>query len=321
MSGGKKPKFMTRDAHPRMAREEDFVALFERDLTAHPSVPQDLPIERIRPNPFQARTTFTGIEELAQVIRQHGFTSRLRVRHDPADPRFFQLVFGERRLRAAKVAGLTVVPCDVAEHSDDELIEIGMTENLQRQDLDPLDEARALRTFLDERGYTIRSLAERIGKDKGYIQNRLAVLDAPADVQQMLTLRPDTISVAREIAKVPTSAARQPLIEGVISGTLTKEAVRILVRDGATQPVRSTDGEASVAPVSPADTLRMDETPNALATALDRALDRDIPTLRTVFARWRLTAPQLNEQQRERVLRYIEEHLAELEQLAETMRR
>lgn len=317
MSTGKKPRFMTRDARPRMARDEDFAVLFERDLSARPSVPQDIPVDHIRPNPFQARTTFEGIEELAQVIRQQGFTSRLRVRRDPNDPHFFQLIFGERRLRAAKAAGLTTVPCDVAEHTDDELIEIGLAENLQRQDLDPLEEARALRTFIDGRGYTIRGLAERIGKDKGYIQNRLALLDAPPDVQQMLAQRPDTISVAREITKVLTSTARRPLIDAVVQGDLTKEAVRALVKQHTAAP----EAASVTSPPEPTAQSTSLQEPPALIAPLDRALDRDIAALRSIFARWRQAAPQFTPDQRERVLTYVEEHLADLDHLAERLRR
>jgi ParB family transcriptional regulator, chromosome partitioning protein len=317
MPEGKKPRFMTRDSRPRMARDEDFAALFERDLSSQPSMPQDVLIAHIRPNPFQARASFEGIDELAQAIRTHGFTSRLRVRHDPDDPSFFQLVFGERRLRAAKEAGLTVVPCDVAEHTDDELIEIGLTENLQRQDLAPLEEARALQTLIDERGYTIRRLAERIGKDKGYIQNRLALLQAAPDVQEMLVHRPDTISVARDIGKVATAEARRPLIEGVVAGTLSREDVRALVRDN----VARTSGSVTV-PSSSTQPSHRDgsETQPAPSAPLDRALDRDIPVLRTIFARWRLAASDFNAPQRERVLAFIEEHRTELEHLTEVLR-
>ena len=109
----------------------------------------ELAITHIRPNPFQARRNFDGIEELAEVIRVQGFTTRLRVRPDPSQPDVFQLVFGERRLRAAQLAGLTTVPCEVAQHTDKEMIEIGLAENIQRRDLDPLEEARAFQAFIE----------------------------------------------------------------------------------------------------------------------------------------------------------------------------
>jgi len=224
----RKGGFFATNARPEdeAARQRDVEALMVERRT----IPQEIAIDHIVPNPFQARTTFDGLEELADAIRQQGFVSRLRVRPDPARPNSFQLVFGERRLRAAALAGLDTVPCDVAEHTDDELIEIGLAENIQRRDLDPLEEARALQTFLDGRGYSIRRLAERIGKDKSYIEDRLKLLQAPLDVQQMVAARPDTLRAAREIAKLATPAQRAPVIAGVVEGQLSTEGVRAAVR-------------------------------------------------------------------------------------------
>jgi ParB family chromosome partitioning protein len=204
----------------------------------------DLPIDRIRPNPFQARKTFTDLDQLAQAITAQGFTTRLRVRPDPTATGFFQLVFGERRWRAAQLAGLVAIPCDIAEHSDDDLVEIGLAENIQRQDLDPLEEARALQTFIDQRSYSIRRLAERIGKDRGYIENRLALLRLPSDVQQLVEQRPDSIDAARRIGTLPTPEERAPLIAQVASGELSAQTVRSIVRERVRNV--SPDGQSSI---------------------------------------------------------------------------
>jgi len=204
----------------------------------------DLPTDRIRPNPFQARKTFTDLDQLAQAITAQGFTTRLRVRPDPTATGFFQLVFGERRWRAAQLVGLAAIPCDIAEHSDDDLVEIGLAENIQRQDLDPLEEARALQAFIDQRGYSIRRLAERIGKDRGYIENRLALLRLPSDVQQLVEQRPDSIDAARRIGTLPTPEERAPLIAQVASGEVSAQTVRSIVRER----IRNTspDGQSSI---------------------------------------------------------------------------
>ena len=114
MSSGNKRRFFDRDASPVVATDDDFDAVFGPVTQQPVSSPQDIPTERIRTNPFQARVKFNDIDELAESMRTHGFTSRLRVRRDPAQPQFFQLVYGERRLRAAQVAGLKVIPCDVS---------------------------------------------------------------------------------------------------------------------------------------------------------------------------------------------------------------
>jgi len=302
--------------------------MLEQNLQAliAPQRPQttDLPIARIRPNPFQARRTFDNLDELASVIRAQGFTTRLRVRPDPSEPNAFQLVFGERRLRAAELAGLMMVPCDVAQHTDDEMIEIGLAENIQRRDLDPLEEAHAFQTFIDQRGYSERRLAERLGKDRGYIQNRLALLRAPEDVQQLVAQRPDSLSAARAIAQLPSAEQRRPLIAGVASGSLTQKDVLALMRDAATPatpapPAAASSSESSSGgglPRPPFAAPNIDPLPSALM----RTLDRDIPTIRSLLARWRLSLPRSTADERVRMLSFLEAHLAEAGALAETLR-
>jgi ParB family transcriptional regulator, chromosome partitioning protein len=215
-----------REAERRAERTQAVEDLVANRLAPRAVVSQDVPIERIRPNPYQARREFTDLDELAEAIRQQGFISRLRVRPDPTEAGYYQLVYGERRLRAAQQAELASIPCDIASHTDRELIEIGLVENIQRQDLNPLEEARAFQTFMRELDYSIRTLAERLGKHRSYIEGRLALLRAPEDVQQLVANRPDTLDAARQIASVDDPAEREELIAGVASGELTSQAVR-----------------------------------------------------------------------------------------------
>ena len=246
MSGS--PRHKLRTNHDRTAIADDFAAIFGDDFAARASVPQDIPIELIDPSPRQARQEFKNLEELAQSMREHGFTSRLRIRQHPNDPQRYQLVYGERRLRAAKLAGITMVPCDVAQHTDAELREIGLTENLVREDLNPLEEARAFEQALDERDasgqaiYTVRSLASRIGKSAGYIDKRLALLRVPHDVQQLVVERPDTVVVARDVAKLETAEERAPLIAGLLNRTLTSRDVQSVVDEAGKRPVMARVG-------------------------------------------------------------------------------
>ena len=224
------PRNFMRNAQPKL----DAAAGALAELLSVSTLPvrsADLPIDRIRPNPFQARKTFTDLDQLAQAIAAQGFTTRLRVRPDPTATGFFQLVFGERRWRAAQMVGLTAIPCDIAEHSDDDLVEIGLAENIQRQDLDPLEEARAFQTFIDQRNYSIRRLAERLGKDRGYIENRLALLRLPSDVQQLVEQRPDSIDAARQIGTLSKPEERAPLIAQVSSGEMSAQTVRTIIRE------------------------------------------------------------------------------------------
>ncbi len=232
-----KPKsFMAgRATTPSSASDDDFEQVLGR-LPAESGRrvnSADIPEGRLRPNPFQARREFEGLDELAGVIRAHGFTSRLRVRPDPHDEGYFQLVYGERRLRAARLAGLALLPCDVSDYSDRELLEIGLAENIQRRDLTPLEEAEAFRRFISLGDYTVRSLAERLGKNKDYVQGRLDLLKAPDEVRQLVAQRPDAVTAARRIARVESPTVRQQLVEAIRDGRLSKEQVRNYVREHA----------------------------------------------------------------------------------------
>lgn len=194
------------------------------------TVTQDVAPTLVDPNPFQARIEFPGIAALAAEIRAQGFTSRLWARPHPAVPGRYQIVYGERRLRAALEAGLATIPLEIGEFTDTQMYEIGLAENDQRVDLTPLEQARAYQQGIDRFGLTVPQLAERIGRDRSYINDRLAALRAPADVQEMITTRPDSLRAAREISRVPDPEQRAPLIAGVVAGTLNTTDVRTLAR-------------------------------------------------------------------------------------------
>ncbi|HEY1015715.1 MAG TPA: ParB/RepB/Spo0J family partition protein [Herpetosiphonaceae bacterium] len=247
----------TRPEDPAVdARTREVEALF----VPRRSALQDVPLDRIHPNPFQARHTFDQIEELAEAIRVQGFVSRLRLRPHPDLPGHFQLVFGERRLRAAQRAGLVEVPCEISEHSDAEMAEIGLTENIQRRDLDPLEEARALQAVIEMRGYTIASLADRLGKSKGYINNRLALLRMPDDVQQLVAQQPHTLRAALDIRRVDDAGERAAMIAELQAGNLSGNQVRDQVRQAAPSARSAASlGGAGAAQVSAAEHRRLVE--------------------------------------------------------------
>lgn len=332
-------KFTIARPDVRTQPREDFAAVFAGAFTDQPAVPLDLPVDAIEPSPYQARQDFADLEELAEAIRVHGFTSRIRVRPHPTQPERYQLVYGERRLRAAKLAGLQMIPCDVAQHSEADLREIGLIENLQRQDLAALEEARAFRVMLDDNGYSIRTLAARIGKSKGYIQNKLDLLRAPADVQDMINRRADAQTVGLMIAQLPTEEQRRPLIEGVLAGALDSSMVRDMVNRLQTGRAAPSDDQpaASAAwrdaqpgqPGAPAETRDVAHAGRRERGSLERrharhserALAQAIQTLRVMTAQLRETAAQLQPADRSALLDHIvRDHFPELEQLVEDLR-
>ena len=206
----------------RPLEERTIARLLALDNTPQAGL-HDLPIQLIDPNPYQARREFTDLDELADVIRVQGFTSRLRVRPHPTEDDRFQLVYGERRLRAAALAGLARIPVEIVEHSDLDMVEIGLAENIQRRDLTPLEEARALRAMMDAHRYSQVQMAKRLGKSAGYVQNRLDLLRAPEDVQEMVAARPDTLGAARSLARFKDETERGKLVAAITDGSLTGE--------------------------------------------------------------------------------------------------
>lgn len=318
----KQPKFGIQRRMPSLKSQDDFATVFAGDFADRPAMPQDIPTELIDPSPYQARQEFPDLEELADSIRTHGFTSRIRVRPHPTEVERYQLVYGERRLRAAKLAGLSIIPCDVAQHSDADLREIGLAENIIRRDLTPLEEAQALRQALDARDddrpiYSIRTLATRLGKDKGYIQNRLKLLEAPADVQEMVSARPDTMRVAREISKIPTVEARAPLIEGVLHGSVNAQQVAKIVRDIGDEQEGTETEEAETIPI-------VERVSRAVQIAhqgqpADRELTQDLDQLQTIMTRLSRHVPNLAPDQRQHVLSRLDAHMALLEEMLQSL--
>jgi ParB family chromosome partitioning protein len=185
-----------------------------------PNSIKELPVGKVVPNPDQPRMTFheETLQELAASIREHGVLQPILVRPTGDD---FQIIAGERRWRASKLAGKETIPAIVERFDDATALEIALIENLQREDLSPLDEAIIYKKMTDELGYSIRNLAGKLGKDKGYVENRLRLATAPDDVREMVAARYDTLSAAYELMKVEDKRRRKALAKQVVAGKLT----------------------------------------------------------------------------------------------------
>ena len=203
---------------------------------------QNIPLDRIESNPEQPRMTFVQetIDELAASIREHGVLQPILVR--PIRPGTFQLIAGERRWRASRQAGLDTIPALVEEIDDETALEIAIIENLQREDLSPLDEASMYDRMIHQHGYSIRKLAEKLGKDKGYLENRLRLADAPPEVRELVSLRKDTLSHAYELLKVPDPKKRRRLADQVARGELSLVKLRERI-EGRRTRVRAPEEE------------------------------------------------------------------------------
>ena len=180
-----------------------------------------IPVDRIDPNPQQPRLAFNEetLQELSASVKEHGILQPILVR--PLEAGRYQLIAGERRWRASKLAGLDTIPALIEDIDDDTALEIAIIENLQREDISPLDEAAMYDRMVHEHGYSIRKLADKLGKDKGYLENRLRLADAPTEVRELVSLRKDTLSHAYELMKVEDPKKRKRLADQVAAGQLT----------------------------------------------------------------------------------------------------
>jgi ParB family chromosome partitioning protein len=185
-----------------------------------------LSIDRIESNPGQPRMVFDedALKELSASIKEHGVLQPILVR--PLGENRYQLIAGERRWRATREAGIATIPALVEEIDDDTALEISIIENLQREDLSPLEEATMFDRMVREHGYSIRKLADKLGKDKGYLENRLRLADAPEEIRQLVSLRKDTVSHAYELLKVQDPKKRKRLAAQVASGELSLVKLR-----------------------------------------------------------------------------------------------
>ena len=172
-------------------------------------------------------------------IREHGVLQPILVR--PLGPNTYQIVAGERRWRASRLAGLETIPALIEEIDDDTALEIAIIENLQREDLTPLDEAAMYDRMVHEHGYSIRKLADKLGKDKGYLENRLRLADAPPEIRELVSLRKDSLSHAYELMKVEDPKKRRRLAEQVARGELTLIKLRDKIEGRRSRPGAADD--------------------------------------------------------------------------------
>ncbi len=167
---------------------------------------QDIPLDKLRPSPYQPRTQFDdqAIETLAASLKEQGAIQPILVRQAGGQ---YELIAGERRVRAARAAGLESLPAIVRDLSDDEAATVTLIENIQREDLNPIDEAQALRGLADRLNQTHEQVAERVGRARATVTNLIRLLELCPEVQQLV--RDGKISMGHARVLVPLPANRQ----------------------------------------------------------------------------------------------------------------
>ena len=187
---------------------------------------REIPVAKILPNPAQPRLSYEedSLTELADSIREHGVLQPILVRPTGSQ---YELIAGERRWRASRLAQRDIIPAIVVEFDDQTALEVSIIENLQREDVSPLEEASMFRKMTDL-GYSVRQLAQKIGKDKGYVENRMRLADAPPEIRELVSVRKDTISHAYELMKIGDERVRRRLAKKIAAGELTLARLRIM---------------------------------------------------------------------------------------------
>ncbi len=196
-----------------------------------------IPIELLEPNPDQPRKTFveTELAELAESIADKGLLQPLLVRPMRGPDERYQIVAGERRWRAAQRAHLHEAPCIVRELTDRETLEIAIVENVQRSDLNPVDEARALKQLVETFGHTQEDVARAVGKSRAHVANMLRLLALPRGVLDKLESGALSAGHARAVATAPDPEA---LADRIVSEGLSVRATEKLARDVSGRPER-----------------------------------------------------------------------------------
>ena len=189
-----------------------------------------IPISEIRPNPYQPRKEFdqSSLNELADSIRTHGIFTPLLVRKTVQG---YVLITGERRLRAAEIAGLDTVPAIEVDFTEDEMMEIAILENVQREDLNPLEEAAAYESLVKKLGYTQEKLAERVGKSREYCANIMRLLKLPPEVQQMVVDKKLTMSHVRPLLSLGNDAEIYEAAKHVMKNNMSVREVEAYVHE------------------------------------------------------------------------------------------
>lgn len=225
-------------------------ALLSADKTSEPADSIEVDPSLIEPCSAQPRMRFDDapLQELADSIRANGVVQPLLVRRRGGR---FELIAGERRLRAARIAGLATVPVVIREVPDEKLLEIALVENIQREDLNPIEEALAYRSLLEGVGLTQESLASRIGRDRSYITNYLRLLRLPDDVQALVQEKALSTGHARALLGIPEPGRQSEMAANIVKRELSVRETEDLIRRGAGKTVRTRASRAAGQVVDP----------------------------------------------------------------------
>jgi ParB family chromosome partitioning protein len=221
----------------------------EKEITTQENIPQ-LKLGQIRPNPFQPREEFDaqGLEELTQSIREKGIIQPILVRRRGD---YYELIAGERRFRAAQMLKLEEIPAIIKDVEDEDSLEISLIENIQRQDLNPIEEARAYKYLIDKFNLTQERVSEVLGKARVSVTNTLRLLNLPQEVQEEMRKGRISFAHGRALLEVTDANQQRRLAQQIISNRLSVNELENLIKQHRPKTsgpkVKRTSGEPYVA--------------------------------------------------------------------------
>ena len=203
--------------------EETVVEESKKDIT-------EINIDEIRSNPYQPRKTFDSetLNELAKSISEYGVVQPVIVKKSIKG---YELVAGERRTKAAKIAGLKKIPAIIKDFDDQEMMEIALIENIQREDLNPMDEAISVSNIIKLRGYTQEEFASKFGKSRTYVTNLLGLLKLPDDVKRLVEKKAISMSHARVLSKMDDDELVGELAKKIVTDDLSVRDIERMSQD------------------------------------------------------------------------------------------
>lgn len=221
---------------------------YEETPSEHEMV-EEIALDEIRPNPYQPRKVFDedALKELSESIKKSGVFQPVILRQSVI--KGYELIAGERRVRASRLAGKKTIPAIVRQLDEEQMIEIAVVENLQREDLSPLEEAEAYQILMEKLDLTQAEVAERIGKSRPYIANYLRLLQLPEEIKVMVNEDKLSMGQARTILGLKDKEKQKALAKKVVQGQLTVRQLEELVQEmNQTKPVKGKEKEKVTKP-------------------------------------------------------------------------
>ena len=272
---------------------------------AHPASEADIlriPVDMIEANPFQPRVSFDqeSLEELSNSIKTLGLIQPITVRR--VSPSRYQIISGERRYRACRMAGMTMVPAYVRDTDDQGMLEMAIVENIQREDLDPVEVAMSYQRLMDECSLTQEQMADRVGKKRATVANTLRLLKLPVKVQHDLKVGLISSGHAKALLGLEDPHLQEQLCDMVITGGLSVRELESLVRkyrDGESVKIQKTSNASAQLP----------EQYNRLLSCMGRYFSKEISLRRDASGKGTMTVRFSSDEEMAGFLQVLEKSL------------